>query len=284
MPVSSVLNDTENHSEKGIDREIIDLIDYRTTIKTLIRKLEGTAGLYIQAANERIRMVHNGDLLFPAASLIKLPIYFEYLNRIRKGDLDPARKITLSKESIAGGHGILKNEPLNSVHELKKIAKLMITVSDNSATNFLIDILSLDRINHAAKTLGMRDTVLQRKMMDLDSLASGKDNHTTARDIYVFLDEILHPKVISPEIGLEIINTLKHQELNTKLPSRLPSSTVIAHKTGELDGVEHDAGLIFSGKKWCIVVVLTKDLGSNDDGVLFCREIGRLIYNVIFLA
>ena len=171
--------------------------DYRTTIEALIHRLAGTAGLYIKSANERIHYVHNGDLLFPAASLIKLAIYFEYLNRICKGHLDPARKIALSKESIVGGHGILKNEPLNSAHELKKIAKLMITDSDNTATNILIDILGLDRINFAVKTLGMRDTILQRKMLDVDSMASGKDNLTTARDIYVFLDEILHPKAIS---------------------------------------------------------------------------------------
>ncbi len=257
------------------------MIDYRTKIEALIHRLDGTAGLYIQGADERIRLVHNDDHLFPAASLIKLPIYYEYLNLISKGDLDPARKISLSKESIVGGDGILKNEPLNSAHELNKIAKLMITISDNTATNILIDILGLDRINSAVKKIGMRDTILQRKMMDFDSLASGKDNLTTARDIYVFMDEILHSKVISPEIGLEIINTLKHQKLNTKLPSRLPQSAVVAHKTGELDSVEHDAGLIFIRKKWCIVVVLIKDLETNQDGVLFCREIGRLIFNVI---
>lgn len=257
------------------------MIDYRAEIKALIDGIEGTAGLYIQSMDGRIRLTLNPDLTFPAASLIKLPIFHEYSNRVRSGGLDPARKITLSKNSIVGGHGILKTEPLNSTHALNEIAELMITLSDNTAANILIDILGMDRINDAAQTLGMKNAVLQRKMMDFDSLAEGKDNRTTPRDISLFLGELLHTRVISPEMGQEMRGALKRQAVRNKLPALLPPSTVIAHKTGALDGAEHDAGIVFSASGRCIIVVLTKDLASNDDGVSFCRKIGRLIFDVM---
>jgi beta-lactamase class A len=99
--------------------------------------------------------------------------------------------------------------------------------------------------------------------------------------MFLFLNELLHPEIISPEMGLEIIETLKHQAIRNKLPALLPPSTVIAHKTGELDGAEHDAGIVFCAEKRCIIVTMTKSLSRNDDGVSFCREIGRMVVDAM---
>ncbi|MFZ7125457.1 MAG: serine hydrolase [Desulfobacterales bacterium] len=247
----------------------------------LIDGLDGTAGLHIQEACGRFRWLHNDRLRFPAASLIKLPIYYEYRTRVSRGDLDPAEKITLSKHSVVGGCGILKAEPPGSVHTLDRVAQLMIAASDNTAANILIDILGKDRINAAAATLGMKDTILQRKMMDFESRDAEKDNWTTPRDVFVFLDELLHPRHMSPDLGAEILSALKCQRIKTKLPAWLPPSAVAAHKTGELDGVEHDAGILFNADRCCTVVALTKDLKCNDDGIAFCRRIGHLVYEAV---
>lgn len=257
------------------------MIDWRADILGMIEGLEGTAGVYVRDARDRIDLVHNGDGLFPAASLIKLPVYFEYLDRVRQGGLDPAAVITIPQRSRVGGCGILKDAPPGASYTLERIATLMLTVSDNTAANILIDILGRARINAAARSLGMQDTVLQRHMMDFDSLAAGKDNFTTPRDVHAFLGELLHPRVMAPEIGRQIISVLRRQELNTKLPARLPPSAAVAHKTGEMDGVEHDAGLVFSAGNVCRVTVLTRDLSRNDDGVSLCRNIGRLVFDAI---
>lgn len=257
------------------------MTDWRTEIEALIRDLDGTAGLHIQDADGRIHLEHNATRRFPAASLIKLPIYLEYVNRVARGELDPAGKISLPHGSVAGGCGVLKDAPPGSSHALGRIAELMITVSDNIAANMLIDLLGPDRINAAARTLGMRDTRLQRKMMDLESQAAGKDNYTTPRDVCVFLDALLHPRIMAPGTAREIISALRRQELNAKLPALLPPAAVVAHKTGELQGVEHDAGLLFCGNKCCIAAVLTEGLASNAAGVSFCRKIGRLVYDAL---
>lgn len=253
------------------------MIACRTEIAALIGQLEGIAGLYVQDARARLRLVHNEGRRFPAASLIKLPIYLEFLNGVRRGEVDPDARVTLRPPMVAGGSGVLQEAPPGSAHALHRIAELMITASDNTAANILIDLLGRERINAAARALGMQDTRLQRKMMDFDSRAAGRDNYTTPRDMHAFLDALLHPRVLPVDTAGKIIATLRQQALNTKLPAELPPEAVAAHKTGELDGVEHDAGLIFLGEQCCSVAVLTMDLRSNADGVSFCRKIGRLV-------
>jgi beta-lactamase class A len=260
------------------------LNDFRRKIEALIEGLDGIAGLCVRDTRDRLRLAHNDGGLFPAASLIKLPIYFEYLNRVRQGSLDPKRCITLPAPSIVGGCGILKDAPPGTAHALERIATLMVTDSDNTAANILIDILGRERINAAARALGMKDTRLQRKMMDVESLAAGKDNYTTPRDVQAFLEALRRPGAMPPEAGREIMAVLRRQTLNTKLPALLPPAAVVAHKTGELAGVEHDAGLVFNGPDCCLVVVLTRDLARNEDGVTFCRKIGRLVFDAISSA
>lgn len=251
--------------------------DWRNRIAELVRGLDGVAGLVIQDDTGGLRLEHNADRPFPAASLIKLPIYLAYRQRVAAGELNPGAAEIIPPEAVAGGSGVLQHAPPGASQSLGRIADLMLTASDNTAANLLIDILGMARINAAAQALGMRHTLLQRKMMDFASREAGRDNVTTPRDVAAFLEALQRPGALDPEIAREIVAVLRRQTLVTKLPAALPPGAVAAHKTGELEGVEHDAGLIFRGDRCAVVAVLTAGLTRNADGVAFCREIGRLV-------
>ena len=127
---------------------------------------------------------------------------------------------------------------------LKELAEGMITVSDNTATNLLISRRGMDGVNALARSLGMEHTVLRRHMMDFDARSRGEENLTSARDMVTLLAEIQRGTLLSPASRELAISFLLDQRLISRIPVRIPNSVRFAHKTGELPGIEHDAGIV----------------------------------------
>jgi beta-lactamase class A len=175
-----------------------------------------------------------------SASMIKVFIMVEAFNRIKAGTLKLDDKITYA--------GTKKT--------IKELIDLMITVSDNTATNLLIDKLTMANINKTIKNFGCKDTSLQRKMLDFDSIKLGKDNFTSANDLALIFEKMYKGQCLGQEYDKKMLDILKLQEVNTKIPKLLPKGTVIAHKTGELDNVENDGGIIYTDKGDYIICVL----------------------------
>ncbi len=250
--------------------------DFEGDMRSLINSLKGTAGVVV--SSENINFSWNENESFPAASLIKLPILREMYQRVQKGALDLFQELTVTEEQKVGGFGILKEMNNGLKISLKDIAVLMIVLSDNTATNMLIRLLGMKAINTMCKRLGMTGTELNRMMMDYDSPKRGIDNFTTPGDIAVFFRDLAVNPDICDKYREEMIDILKKQQCNNKLPAGFPSEAVIAHKTGDLVGTEHDAGILFVRNRQCVIVVLTKDLPENDQGIQLNRKIARLVY------
>jgi beta-lactamase class A len=162
----------------------------------------------------------------------------------------------------------------------------MISVSDNTAANLLIDRLGMDTINGGFRELGLTGTVLGRKMLDFEAKKAGKDNYTTAGDVAVLLETLHSGKNLPVSARNRMMEILSAQKLNSKLPGMIPVLDVddvelfLAHKTGELPGNEHDAGVFFfRGRKPVVVSVLTEGLKDRSEGVEFCARIGRILYD-----
>jgi len=154
----------------------------------------------------------------------------------------------------------------------------MIIISDNMATNILIDLLGINNINNTAEQLGLKQTVLQRKMMDFKAKASGKDNFTCANDMAHILELIYTGKAINNESSKIMLNILLRQQVNGSLNLYLPGEVKIAHKTGDLDNLEHDVGIVYLPTTNYIICVLTNNLKSNKEG----REIIGLISKAVY--
>ena len=225
----------------------------------------------------------NGGELFPAASLIKLPILWELYRRFQLGESQPDEKAILRQRVKVDGCGILKELHDGLEVTLRDLATLMIVLSDNTATNMLIEKLGMDSINATCEKLGMKNTVLSRIMMDYEAAKRGRDNLTTPEDMALFFQRLLDGDELGEPFRKEMTDILLRQQCNNKIPASLPADTPFAHKTGEVPGAEHDCGILFPQDKPAVIIVMTKDLKDNAKGIEFHKELGRLIADEFYL-
>ena len=128
---------------------------------------------------------------------------------------------------------------------LADLCVLMIILSDNSATNLLIDRLGIDSVNQTLRNLGLEKTTLRRRLFDSAASKKGIQNHITTREMGLMLKLIYEKKCISQAADEKMLSILKDQRLNGKIPFFLDDYE-IAHKTGEDDGITHDVGIVFA--------------------------------------
>jgi len=194
---------------------------------------------------------------FPTASLIKLPVMVEYFYQAAAGRLDPLQKVTLAPGEVRGGSGLLQLFAPGPEVRLIDAVLLMIVVSDNTASNLLLDRLGLPAINALLKHLGATRTALNRRFMQVPGPAG--DNVTTASDCARILRALWEGRVVQGTWREEALETLRRQQYREKIPMMLPLGAVVGNKTGELDGVRHDIAVVENrGRAW-VLAVLTRD-------------------------
>jgi beta-lactamase class A len=216
---------------------------------------------------------------FPAASLIKLPIAAVAFKAIKEKKLKLWETFTISAKDIADGSGVIKTKRPPLVLSFKKLIELMIAQSDNTATNKIINILGYDYINISFKQLGLKNTILQRKMMDFSRRRKGIENYTCAADITCLLEKIYNKQLIDRRSSAMMLSFLLRQRMKDRIPRYLPRGVEVAHKTGLEKGIVHDAGIIFSSKSDCIVCVLTKGVKKYSKAKKFIANLSSLAYN-----
>ncbi|WP_040213504.1 serine hydrolase [Clostridium polynesiense] len=248
-------------------------------IKNFISNEKGRISVAVKNLKTGETIKINENEVFPSASTIKLVIMSELLKNVKEGRLKLKDTVEITKEDITGGDGIIKELNLNHKFTLEELMTLMIIISDNTATNILINLLGIDKINAMAESLNMKNTKLQRKMMDLEAAKEGKENKTTAEDLANILELIYTGKNISEEYSLMMLNILKRQQVKGRLDLYLPEEVTIAHKTGDLDKLEHDVGIVFLKDSDYIICVLTKDTDTNKDGREIIGKISKMVYD-----
>ncbi len=242
-----------------------------------LKTIAGNVGICLDFGDGRI-LRHNSEERFPAASLIKLPIFLCYRRACEESSICSDQRIVLQAKDMVGGCGRLQHEAPGRQYPLGTIAEWMLTLSDNTATNILIDILGLDKINSLIQRLGLSATTLERKLMDTVARVQGRDNWTRPEDMLRLFQLLKAPPAHLASAAAATLTVLKNQAINHKLPKDLPADTVVAHKTGELDDTEHDAGIIFRQGASAIAVVMTTGLADASQGVALCRRVGAWVY------
>ena len=184
--------------------------EWKKEIEKIISQVEGKVCVNFYDLNKNNGFSINGDKKVLSASMIKLLILTELMKKISEDKFSLSDAITVTEAMKTGGDGVLKE--LNSEHHftLKELATLMIIVSDNQATNILIDFLGMENINLLGKELGLKESFLGRKMMDTEARKNGYDNYTCADDISLLFKLIYQEKLINKEASQLIKNMVAH--------------------------------------------------------------------------
>ena len=200
------------------------------------------------------------DVVRPAASVIKVPILIELHARAEVGDVQLDETTRLQRSDVVGGAGVLLELHPGLEVTWRDLGVLMTVVSDNTASNMLIDRLGFDRINQRMRDIGMLDSVLGRKFM-IDPNALHAKNFTTARDMATCLARLQRGELLGVASTAEVIGVLKRQQYREKIPLLLPETVEVAHKTGEISATRHDVGIVYAKRPY-VLACLTWDLAD----------------------
>ena len=193
--------------------------------------------------------LYRGSETMTAASMIKVFILAKAYEDIQNGSLSRNETFTPAPPTTLSGVRVLQGRGYGSKVSLQEALELMITESDNTAANLLIDRLGMDRINAYMQRHGYTHSVLRRKMMDTEAMAAGRENLTSTRDIALLFKRLYQGKCVGPAQDREMLAIYKRQTDNDSIPGDLPRGTVVAHKTGEVNDLRHDGGIVYTPQR-----------------------------------
>jgi beta-lactamase class A len=162
---------------------------------------------------------------------------------------------------------------------LRDLATMMIAVSDNSATNVLIDRVGMENVNALMDSLGLTHTRLRRKMMDLKAASEGRENISTPAEMMTLLEDLYRGKVLNKEMTADFFVMLSTPK-NSFIPRDLPEGSKIANKPGELEGVRNDSGVVFVENRPYVICVMTTYLHRERDGEEAIAKISAAAYRM----
>ncbi|MDF3838362.1 class A beta-lactamase-related serine hydrolase [Cupriavidus basilensis] len=221
----------------------------------------------------------------PSASIIKLPILLALLEQVADGRCRLDQQLVLDEDERAGGTGILHQLPSVASLSLAELARLMIVLSDNVATNALIGLLGCAGVTQWCRRAGLAASSLQRRMMDAAARDAGLDNFTSAGDAAAALGWMLREASLPAALRTFALSLLADQRERAHFGAALPAQVHLANKTGQLPGLRHDAGILTAGD--CSVVLAVLADGFTDprtahtlhggDGAELLAQIARLV-------
>lgn len=264
---------------------------------------KGEVGFYVRHLVTGEETGHNADAPFLTASVFKIPVLVEVFRQAEAGRLSLDDTVTISRNAKLPGSGVLKEMSDGVTMTARDLAMLMIIVSDNTATDLLLDLVGKDAVNATLRALGLERTRVDltcREILynllypesvpaaeaDVSTFRQWKVNPqsksltdltcndlSTAREISRLLEMIHDGRAANPSSCAVMITILKRQQVNDRIPLFLPRSIEVAHKTGELPGIRNDAGIVHGPSGPYLFACFTRGLPSEAEG---CWHIGRL--------
>lgn len=250
------------------------------TLKNKVANFKGTVGIVVEDLDTQRKIAFNEGALIPSASLVKVPIMLSCFYAAEEGMISLKDAISLKASDKVAGSKILEKEPAGSVFTVEELFSPMITQSDNTAANILIDFLGFDTLNTYFKKMGLKNTNLARKMMDFEERREGEENYTTAQDMAYLLKELYYKKFLNKNVSGKCLKLLGQQKINDRIPRKLPRGTYVVHKTGLERHICHDAGIVFTNHGNFLICVLAKHKNRYAAGAKkFISDVTRLAYN-----
>jgi beta-lactamase class A len=229
----------------------------RAEVAVAFRTLDGRDELFVDA-----------DRPFHAASTMKIPVMIELFRQADRGRvrLDDLVAVTNQFRSIVDGSPYQLSAADDSDPDVyhavgkaltyRRLCEAMITVSSNLATNILIEQLGVDAIRTTVHLLNADGMVVRRGVEDNKAFRAGLNNTTTARALLTLLEAIAGERAVSPEASRAMIDILARQHFNDAIPGGLPPGTRVAHKTGNITGIHHDAAIVYGARPYVLVLLV----------------------------
>lgn len=270
----------------------------RREIYRLLSELDGSAGLFIKDLTDGETLEIDPERVFPSASVIKIPMLALLLRDVQEGRVDWTARRRIASINRVGGTGILCELSEDYEPTVEELATLMIVLSDNIATNEIMDIVGIERVNAFCRELGCPNTRLMRKMLDFEAIKKGYNNYMCAGETGHLLERIANEEFVNADVSRTIMRIMERQQCRNKLPSLLPTipnyapeevkrnvadgSVLVANKTGELIGIQHDVGIFtLPGGRRYVIAMFTGDLVSDAAGIQTIAKLSRIVYDAL---
>jgi beta-lactamase class A len=242
--------------------------------------LDGVLGVAILDLSSGRKFLLHGDDVFPQASSIKVAVLAELYRQAQAGKLKLTDLYTVQAGDLVPDSTIMGGlTPGVTRITLRDLATMMVAVSDNSATNVLIDRVGMENVNALMNALGLAHTRLRRKMMDLKAASEGRENISTPAEMMVLLENLYRGKVLNKEMTADFFVMLSTPK-SSFIPRDLPEGLKIANKPGALEGVRNDSGVVFVENRPYVICVMTTYLHRERDGEEAIARISAAAYRM----
>ena len=244
-------------------------------IQSIAENADAVVGVAIKDLKSGDEYLINADEIFPQASSIKIHILTELYRQAEQGRYRLTDILQLPESVRVGGSGILSELGPKSVSlSLHDYAVLMIVLSDNTATNLLIDLVGMQNVNKSLQAMGASKTKLQRVMMDVKAAKAGRENIGTPREAMMVLEKLHQGEIVSKKASEEIVSILRKPK-EGPIRRGVPESVPVANKEGEVEGMRCDVAIVELPESPYIICVMTKLLLKPEDGPRVIEELSR---------
>ena len=258
-------------------------------VRSIIAKSGAEIAVAMRTLDGRTELLIDADKRFHAASTMKVPVMIELFRQARAGALSLDDQVAVRNEfrSIVDGSPYALSEGDDSDKELyaatgkpmplRRLCELMITVSSNFAANLLIQRLGVDNIRSTVTRLGADGMQVVRGVEDDKAFQKGLNNTTSARGLLALLEKLAHGAAVDPDADAQMIEMLKRQQFNDAIPAGLPPGTAVAHKTGTIARIHHDAGIVFGPRPY-VLVLLVRGIPDKKTSAGIMADLSRAIF------
>ncbi|MBQ8598938.1 MAG: serine hydrolase [Oscillospiraceae bacterium] len=222
------------------------------SIRERMEQLPGHLGFYYKNLVSGFEYGVRAEESYLAASVIKLPLYLHILARSATGTLDMREKLLVNEEDKVPICGALTLFTGPIEVDIRTLCRLIISLSDNTATNRLIDYCGVEETQKAFREMGLDKTVLRRKMFDREKSLAGIQNHICPKEMAFLLEQLYRGEFVKPDLCREALELLLLQQIDHKLNGKLCNVVPVAHKTGEDDNLSNDVGIVYAPKPFIV--------------------------------
>jgi beta-lactamase class A len=266
--------------------------DLRARVQTLVAPTGAEVAVVMRTLDGRSELLIDPDKSFHAASTMKVPIMIELFRQEEAGQLrlDDTLPIRNEFHSIVDGSIYQLSvgddsdadvyKAIGGTLTLRELCEAMITVSSNFAANLLIERVGAENVRKTMTRLGADGMVVLRGVEDQKAFDKGLNNATTARALAVLMEKLAAGTAVNARADAEMVAILKRQKFRDAIPSGVPDGTAVAHKTGNITRIHHDAAIVYGPRPYVLVILVRGIQEQKVSGPLMA-SISREVWNEI---
>lgn len=264
----------------------------RAAVEARIAESGADVAVVFRTLDGKDEWFRQADAVFHAASTMKIPVMIELFDEARHGRLSLDDTLVVKNEfhSIVD-QSAYRLDPADDsetdlyraegeTRTLRELCELMITASSNLATNLLIDRLGIGNVRRMIHDLNAGGMQVFRGVEDMKAYRLGLSNTTSARALYVILDALARGRAVDPSASREMVDVLKRQRFNDAIPAGVPPGTPVAHKTGSITRIHHDAAIVYASRPF-VLVILTRGIDDQKESATLMADITQLLYEAV---